>query len=163
MKLHNLQLLMVLLFAVFFAACGGNEQKSGNNEKDKEKTKDKVPAEIKRLDSSAMAVHDTVMAEMNRLRILKDELKQKLKKTKNEAQAEEYERAVHNLKRAEDMMYEWMDRKKQYNQIADTLAYKVRKLKADSIYQKAETMKKHWNQAMKKAEELITEGKNTIQ
>lgn len=163
-RLLKLPAVLFSICLLIVAGCGyeSDDSEAGSSARDSAFTEDKekkqIPEDIKSKEDKAMAVHDSIMPQMDSLRRLKAQLERRLKKSKSGAQAEELQSAIKDLGLANDKMMNWMGRwTKQYKRVADTLSIEMRRQKVDSLYEDARSLKKIWQSSLDKGAKLINQ------
>ncbi len=152
---------------LFLAGCANDKkesEKTNSGEGAKEsagKETMQLPEAIKVKEDKAMAIHDSIMPQMDSLRRVKGQLEKRLKQSKSGAQAAELKSTINDLNKANDKMMNWMGKwTKQYKRVADTLSVARRRERVDTLFKEVKALEQIWEKSLQKGADLVTEQKN---
>ncbi len=144
--------LSTLLIALLVAGCG----KSGNDQSQESAEGDSTLKVLQDLEAETMAVHDSIMPEMDSLLSLKKQLEQQLKTADTSKSKRAVENQIDSLKAAKEKMMSWMSRyTKKYKRMPDSIPLDRKAVKLDSLHNDIKALKKYWDQTLKRSSELV--------
>lgn len=149
--------LSILVIILIVTGCG----KSGNDHSRKSGAKDSTLKALQELEAETMAVHDSIMPEMDSLLSLKKRLEQRLKTADTSKLKRVIEKQVDSLEVAKEKMMSWMSRyTKKYKRLNDSIPVDQKAVKLDSLHNDIKELKEYWDQTLKRSSELVKEMSN---
>jgi hypothetical protein len=146
--------LFILLVIFLGTGCG----KSSNDQTQQSGSRDSTLKAVQDLEAETMAVHDSIMPEMDSLISLKKQLEQQLKTTSNSKPKRIVKKQVDSLKAAKEKMMSWMSRyTKGYKRMPDSVSIDRKAVKLDSLHNDIRALKQYWDQTLKRSSELVKE------
>lgn len=144
--------LSILVIMLIVTGCG----KSGNDHSRKSGAKDSTLKALQELEAETMAVHDSIMPEMDSLISLKNELEQQLKTADTSKLTDDVKNKVDSLEAAKEKMMSWMSRyTKGYKRMPDSISIDRKAVKLDSLHNDIRALKQYWDQTLKRSSELV--------
>lgn len=129
--------------------CGGGGDKPQQSEETE-------TPNLRQLEEATMAVHDSIMPQMDSLMELKKALKDSLAKTDQAGKAKVMRAQIDSLDQVREGMMNWMSRySKGYKRLPDTVARDVKAEKLNKLHQDVEALKKRWDQTLKQSSGLV--------
>ena len=144
--------MLISLGLALLVSCG----KTSNNQSATTNQKDSAVKALQKLEAETMAIHDSIMPQMDSLMRLKNRLKRQSKKVQSKDAKKALKRQVKALDSAREYMMNWMSRfTKGYKRIPDSIALERKAAKLDTLHHDANELKKLWDQTLKESAELL--------
>lgn len=148
----QMKLVSILGMILFVTACG----ESGSNQSDQSTATDSTFKALQELEAETMAIHDSIMPQMDSLVTLKKQLEQQLKKDRTAKNKQVIENQVDSLEAAKEKMMSWMSRyTKNYKRGPDSVAIDRKAAKLDSLHHDVRNLKKFWDQTLERSSEFV--------
>lgn len=150
------KLIVVGSLILIMSGCGNsNNANQGSQGQEEAQQAEKLRA----LEEKTMAVHDSIMPQMDSLMQLKQRLQTRLKK-EDGGNKEAMKRQVDSLSAAREAMMNWMSRySKEYKRLPDSAATSAKAEQLQRLNQDIRTLKKQWDQTLRNSVELLEEEK----
>jgi Mg2+ and Co2+ transporter CorA len=150
---HILKLIIIGVSILLTSGCGDSSNRN-NAQQDQEESQQSD--RMRTLEQKTMAVHDSIMPQMDSLMRLKKRLQSRLEQQEGAGSQQKVQAQVDSLAAVREGMMNWMSRySKEYKRLPDTTATSVKAKQLKRLNQDIHTLKKRWDQTLRNSVELL--------
>ena len=149
----GIKIIITCSFIVVLSSCGNPEDNKQTKEAQEEA---KQSEDLRKLEKRTMAIHDSIMPQMDSLMRLKQRLQSRLEAPESNNNIQGIEAQVDSLSAVRETMMDWMSRySKNYKRIPDSAAISEKAEQLELLNQDIQALKKQWDQTLRNSVQLL--------